>query len=251
MLVNGVDLQYQYAKDAGYDLMLNLNKTSANSKLLLELLEGSISPNLNFYTGYLPRLMVNGEYIGELTDNRSLSLFCSEAYSDSPFVLLPPARVGHAELNSILCNFSNTELVKTSFDFQVPTKWGELTNLFDAFEDIVDTHIATKLLPGKFYNYFNSDLEQYINFVGLVYPRSGLATKHQITISNNVGVVDAKYTNNTMVGLENRGRDFHLFTNGCRIAQLVITPILNNPYNLTPLKGNNDRNLNGIGSTGV
>jgi dUTPase len=53
-----------------------------------------------------------------------------------------------------------------------------------------------------------------------------------------------------MVGLENRGRDFHLLTNGIRIAQLVITPILNNPYDLTPRREKN-RSLNGFGSTGV
>jgi hypothetical protein len=251
MLINGVNLQYQYDRDAGYDLMLNLDSTSTNSTGLLNLLEENISPNLNFYSSYLPKLYINGEYIGELTDNRSLSIFSSQASNDSPFVLLPPLRVGHIELNSILCNFSNTELVKTSFDFEVPTRWSELTNLFDAVESIIDNYLTTKIPVGKFYNYFDSDLEKYINFVGLVYPRSGLATKHQITISNNVGVVDAKYTNNVMVGLENRGRDFHLLTNSCRVAQLVITPILNNPYDLKPLKGNDSRNQNGFGSTGV
>lgn len=240
-------LQYCYKNDAGYDLVLNLEDKSPNTLALFEFLSNYISPNLKFYSRYLPKLYINTEYIGELTDERAVSQFIS--YQDQePCVLLPPARVGHSELSSFLCDYPNTQLVKTSFDFELPTKWTQFIELLKATARTVDLSIVKD--KAVFYDYFESNFEEYLNFVGYVFPRSGLGTKHQIAISNNVGVVDAEYTNNVMVGLENRGRDFHLFTNGSRIAQLVLGVILNNPYNVEPSKSKT-RELSGFGSTGV
>ena len=60
-------------------------------------------------------------------------------------------------------------------------------------------------------------------YVGLVHPRSGLATKHGITIVNAPGTVDSGYRGELMVTLLNTDKTkiFHV-SRGDRIAQLVI-----------------------------
>lgn len=224
-LTNGVELQYNHALDAGYDLKVNIEQLGNNTESLKNFLNNYLSPNLSFYVGYLPKLYVNGELFGEITNPSDVTRFLGSELC----VILPPARVGHPELNSLLCNYPNTELVQTTFDFEPPTLWANLQR-----------HLSTA----------NPDLPAYFNYVGYIYPRSGLGAKHQIAIANNVGVVDALYSNNVRVALENRGRDIHMFTNGARVAQLVIGLIMNNPYNLPPIK-EQERALAGFGSSGV
>lgn len=243
-------LSYNHSFDAGYDLQLNLNQTSTNSQSVRDFLLNFYDSNLHWdeKAGIkLPDLYLNGTKITDFLDSTQFHNFFNV---DEPFVLLPPSRVAQLDLALGLANFSNCELVQSSFDFIEPKSWSELQNLFDCLENIVDSHLTQKIPPGKYYSYFESNLRQYLNIVGYVYPRSGLGAKHQITISNNVGVVDLKYRNNVMIALENRGRDIHMFTNGARIAQLVIGVILNNPYQLKPTK-DNERSEKGFGSSGV
>ena len=60
-------------------------------------------------------------------------------------------------------------------------------------------------------------------YVGLVHPRSGLATKNGITIVNAPGTVDSGYRGELMVTLLNtdKTKSFHV-QRGDRIAQLII-----------------------------
>lgn len=235
-IINGQHLIYNHSGDAGYDLILNLKSPSDNSYSLLFFLENAHTANLNWHKasgGYLPKLYVNGTKVGDYENKRELDNFISLVRESSsskgfnykePFVLLPPARVSHPDLANGLVSYSNVELVTTSFDFVEPNK------------------IEIDALPKKPHN---------MSVAGFVYPRSGLGAKHQITVANNVGVIDLGYRNNVMVALENRGRDLHMFTNGSKIAQLVLGVILDNGYNLPPLKGDNIRGFNGFGSTGI
>jgi dUTP pyrophosphatase len=55
----------------------------------------------------------------------------------------------------------------------------------------------------------------------LVCSRSGLACKYGITVINSPGIVDEHYPDWVGVGLINHGRDFHLFSHGARIAQVM------------------------------
>jgi deoxyuridine 5'-triphosphate nucleotidohydrolase len=219
-------LTYNHYLDAGYDLHLNLQETSSNSQNVADFLVNFYDHNLHWdkQSGIrFPDLYLNGTLV---TDFLNSSKYYSFFEVDEPFLLLPPARVAHPLLASGLNNFSNCELVPSSYNFDEPPTWETLLyNLDEA-------------------------LTPLFNYVGYVFPRSGLGAKHQITIANNVGVVDALYRNNVRIALENRGRDIHMFTNGARIAQLVIGVIMNNPYQLKPLK-DDDRNLKGFGSSGV
>jgi dUTP pyrophosphatase len=63
-------------------------------------------------------------------------------------------------------------------------------------------------------------------YAGFVQPRSGLASRHGITIVNTPGLVDSGYRGELMVVLHNTDRaDPFVVEAGMRIAQLVVLPI--------------------------
>ena len=62
--------------------------------------------------------------------------------------------------------------------------------------------------------------------VGLVYPRSGLASKFGVTLANCVGVIDSDYRGELLVAMTNDSQTDYTIQPGDRIAQLVVTPIL-------------------------
>ena len=61
---------------------------------------------------------------------------------------------------------------------------------------------------------------------GLVYARSGLACKRGLAPANKVGVVDSDYRGEINVVLHNHGSAPQTIENGERVAQLLITPVL-------------------------
>jgi dUTP pyrophosphatase len=63
-------------------------------------------------------------------------------------------------------------------------------------------------------------------YAGFVQPRSGLASRHGITIVNTPGLVDSGYRGELMVVLHNTDRaERFVVEAGVRIAQLVVLPI--------------------------
>jgi dUTP diphosphatase len=62
-------------------------------------------------------------------------------------------------------------------------------------------------------------------FEGQVRPRSGLASKHGVTVLNAPGTIDHDYRGEVKVLLINHGNDHFTITRGMRIAQLVISPV--------------------------
>jgi dUTP pyrophosphatase len=62
-------------------------------------------------------------------------------------------------------------------------------------------------------------------FEAQVRPRSGLASKHGVTVLNSPGTIDSDYRGEVKVLLINHGRDHFTITPGMRIAQLVIAPV--------------------------
>ncbi|HCS73850.1 MAG TPA: dUTP diphosphatase, partial [Clostridiales bacterium] len=59
-----------------------------------------------------------------------------------------------------------------------------------------------------------------------VRPRSGLALRHQITVLNSPGTIDAGYRGELGVILINHGKTEFLVEEGMKIAQMVIQPVL-------------------------
>ncbi|MEA4831780.1 MAG: dUTP diphosphatase [Oscillospiraceae bacterium] len=88
---------------------------------------------------------------------------------------------------------------------------------------------------------------------GFVYPRSGLASKNGISLSNCVGVIDSDYRGELMIALINQsGNDFEI-TPGMRIAQLVVAPVLETEFMdaQEEVLSETGRGAGGFGSTGT
>ena len=87
-------------------------------------------------------------------------------------------------------------------------------------------------------------------FVGLVYARSGLATKQGLAPANKVGVIDADYRGELMVALHNHSGEMRTVEHGDRIAQLVIAPYLTAQFTQQEELDDTVRGEGGFGSTG-
>jgi dUTP pyrophosphatase len=88
---------------------------------------------------------------------------------------------------------------------------------------------------------------------GQVRPRSGLASKHGVTVVNAPGTIDEDYRGEVKVLLVNLGREPHVIAPFDRIAQLVVAPVTR--VQVTPVAsaaelGETGRGAGGFGSTG-
>lgn len=89
-------------------------------------------------------------------------------------------------------------------------------------------------------------------YIGLVHPRSGLATKNGITIVNAPGTVDSGYRGELMVTLLNtdKTKSFHV-QRGDRIAQLVIQKYEHATFTVVDELDQTERGSSGFGSSGI
>ena len=87
-------------------------------------------------------------------------------------------------------------------------------------------------------------------YAGLIYARSGLASKRGLAPANKVGVVDADYRGEVMVALHNHSDKEQKIEAGERIAQLVIAPFLKAEFDETNELSETVRGAGGFGSTG-
>ena len=81
-------------------------------------------------------------------------------------------------------------------------------------------------------------------------PRSGLAAKHHITVTNSPGTVDANYRGEVNAILFNLGKAPFTIKRGDRIAQMVICKLPEIELIEATELSETDRNKNGFGSTG-
>lgn len=84
-----------------------------------------------------------------------------------------------------------------------------------------------------------------------VRPRSGLATKHLITLPNAPGTIDADYRGPVMVPLLNHGKQPFRVEHAMRIAQMVIAPVAHAAVVEVESLDETSRGEGGFGSTGV
>ena len=88
------------------------------------------------------------------------------------------------------------------------------------------------------------------DYVALVFARSGLGIKHGIAPANCVGLIDSDYRGEIMVGLQNSGDTDYTVQPGDRIAQLMITPVIQAQINMVDELDDTARGAGGFGSTG-
>lgn len=85
---------------------------------------------------------------------------------------------------------------------------------------------------------------------GFVQPRSGLAFKHGIMLTNSPGLIDAGYRGEVRVSLYNSGAEPFTVGVGERIAQLVIQRVEEPDFVAVDELGHTRRGQGGFGSSG-
>ena len=88
------------------------------------------------------------------------------------------------------------------------------------------------------------------DYVALVFARSGLGIKQGVCLSNGVGVIDSDYRGEIGVGLVNLGQSEYTVRPGDRIAQLMVTPVVQPTVVQVSELDDTGRGAGGFGSTG-
>ena len=131
----------------------------------------------------------------------------------------------------------------------IPTSGSEYAAGYDLYA-CIDNEVTilpheTKLIPTGL------AMEIPIGYAGLIYARSGLATKRGLAPANKVGVVDSDYRGEVMVALHNHSNVEQKIDKQERIAQLVVTPFLKVEFKETASLEDTKRGIGGFGSTGT
>lgn len=131
----------------------------------------------------------------------------------------------------------------------VPTYGSEFAagaDLYAAIDEAVTINPnETKLIPTGL------AMEIPTGYAGLVYARSGLASKRGLAPANKVGVIDSDYRGEVMVALHNHGTKAQTIEMGERIAQMVIAPYVTANFILSDSLDDTVRGEGGFGSTGT
>lgn len=132
---------------------------------------------------------------------------------------------------------------------KIPTygsEWAGGADLYACLEETVTILPGeTKLIP------IGIAMEIPVGYVGLVFARSGLATKRDLAPANKVGVIDADYRGEFFVPIHNHGQKEQTIEHGERIAQMIITPFLTAQFIETDTLSETPRGQHGFGSTGM
>ncbi len=86
--------------------------------------------------------------------------------------------------------------------------------------------------------------------VGLIFARSSLGTKKGLAPANKVGVIDADYRGEIRIALHNHSGEPQTISPYERVAQMIIVPFLQEPYEEAEELDDTERGSGGFGSTG-
>lgn len=84
-----------------------------------------------------------------------------------------------------------------------------------------------------------------------VRPRSGLAAKNGITVLNTPGTIDCDYRGELKIILINLGDKDFTINHHDRIAQIIISPVIQADFKPVDSLSETERGNSGFGSTGV
>ena len=121
----------------------------------------------------------------------------------------------------------------------------DLVSAQNADDVVVLTPGARALVPTGF------SIELPEGFEAQIRPRSGLALKHGVSVLNAPGTIDSDYRGEIKVLLVNLGSEAWRVERGARIAQLVISPVVQAKLALVDELSDTDRGAGGFGSTGM
>lgn len=94
-------------------------------------------------------------------------------------------------------------------------------------------------------------LEIPCGYAGMIFARSGIATKRGLAPANKVGVIDSDYRGEIMVPILNHSNTVQEISDGERIAQLIIMPYVCANFVQTDSLEDTVRSDKGFGSTGT
>jgi dUTP pyrophosphatase len=83
-----------------------------------------------------------------------------------------------------------------------------------------------------------------------VRPRSGLASRHGVTVVNAPGTIDADYRGEVKVALVNLGGEAFTIERGMRVAQLLVAPVPRVAWRTVAELSPTARGAGGFGHTG-
>jgi dUTP pyrophosphatase len=89
------------------------------------------------------------------------------------------------------------------------------------------------------------------NFELQLRPRSGLALNHGITLTNSPATIDADFTGEVKVILENRGNQPFMVEDGMRICQGVVKQFEKAHFTIVDELAETERGAGGFGSSGT
>jgi len=85
----------------------------------------------------------------------------------------------------------------------------------------------------------------------MIFPRSGLSSKHGIKLANTVGIIDSDYQGEIKVCLENTSQIPYQISYQERIAQIVFVPVVQvGGFEIVKSFEESERGTGGFGSTG-
>lgn len=87
-------------------------------------------------------------------------------------------------------------------------------------------------------------------YVGLLFARSGLASKRGVAPANKVGVIDSDYRGEIIVALHNHSNESQTVDAGERIAQIAFLPYMAATFEEAEQLSDTERGIGGFGSTG-
>lgn len=144
--------------------------------------------------------------------------------------------------------------IRTSTDINLQAKAPEYATAGSAGMDLsacIPEEITVK--PGEIVK-INTGIAVQIphrGIGGFVFPRSGLASRHGISLVNCVGVIDSDYTGELICPIINLGSSEYTIKPGDRIAQIVFMPVFNVKLQESVELAATERGAGGFGSTGI
>ncbi|MEG2858077.1 MAG: dUTP diphosphatase [Clostridia bacterium] len=144
---------------------------------------------------------------------------------------------------------------KTKINIKRLNKYAKLPTYGSCFAAGADLYACTEnktvLAPGETKIISTGiALEIPTGYAGLIYARSGMASKRGLAPANKVGVIDSDYRGEILIALHNHSANTESVECGERIAQLIITPVLSVDFEEVTNLSATARDTGGFGSTG-
>lgn len=145
----------------------------------------------------------------------------------------------------------NVRIKKLNDSATIPTIGSAEAAGCDLYANLVENDGSVTIGPGEtFLIKTGIAMEVPKGYAGLIYARSGLATKRGLAPANKVGVVDSDYRGEVMVALHNHSHTAQTVNHGERIAQMVIMPYLRPEFEVVDDLTDTERGAGGFGHTG-